>query len=403
MPSHDPGSPPASGAVAGRVDDAQLVARERRHLEELIAQVPGVVWEAQPRGSDGALVAHLVSRQAETLLGHPLSRWRETPEFWLEITHPEDRERVRQAAREVMRGGGIATLGFRWLHREGRVLWMEAHCAVLDNGDGTPVGMRVVAVDISRWQHVEEDARRQREKFEHAARVTTLNQLAASLAYELNQPLNAILNNAEAARLKLERRRPPLTEIAEILDDIVADDQRAGDIIRCVRDQVRLAAAEMTALDLNSVLDDIASLMHSEALLRGVTLEFVRSPTRIVVNGDRVQLQQVLLNLVANAFDAVRPNARVHRRVVVRALCSGASFAAVAVEDSGPGVDPGILDRGRNSPVPGGSGGRSVGHGLAIASGIVDAHAGRLWAANHRGRGALFVVGFPVVDQPLPH
>lgn len=217
-------------------------------------------------------------------------------------------------------------------------------------------------------------------------RVSTMGELAASLAHELNQPLTAILTNVQAG-LRLVTADPvDLGEIRAILQDIVDDDNRASEVIRRMRALASKGELERTPLDLARLIQDVAGLVQSDAVIRGVRLS-MRVAASLPVHGDKVQLQQVLLNLLLNAFDAVKNCPPGERRVTVHAAPED-DMVRVTVSDSGTGLSEDKLDKiftpfftsKRNG----------LGLGLAISRSIVEAHGGRIHAANNWDRGATF-------------
>ena len=251
----------------------------------------------------------------------------------------------------------------------------------------------VFANALSRKQG-ELEAQRLRQDLTHIGRVSALGELTASLAHELNQPLTAILSNAQAAQRLLGADPVNLEEIREILKDIVADDKRAGDVIQRLRGLLKKGDLEFVPLDLNDIVGEVAWLVRSDAALRNVSMSLDLAPDLPTVRGDRVQLQQVVLNLVLNGLEAMRESPPGARTLVIRTARDGAATVAVAVQDSGMGIDETELDRMFHplyTTKPEG-----LGMGLAIARTIVNAHGGRLGAANNVHGGATFQFTLPV-------
>src|SRR5262249_6459405 len=187
------------------------------------------------------------------------------------------------------------------------------------------------------------DLRHNRQQLAHVTRISTMGELAASLAHELNQPLTAILSNAQAAQRFLAANPPDLQEVQEILKDIVQDDSRASEVIQRMRALVKKEVVAFVSLDLAEVIRDVARLVHNDAALLNVDLG-LELPDLPAVQGDRVQLQQVVLNLLLNAFDAMKDCPVNERRVVLQAERDGACMAKVAVRDRGPGLRRDKLD-----------------------------------------------------------
>jgi signal transduction histidine kinase len=238
------------------------------------------------------------------------------------------------------------------------------------------------------------EAQRLRQELTHIGRVSAMGELAASLAHELNQPLTAILSNAQAAQRFLAADVVDLEQMREILSDIVADDKRAGDVIRRLRALVKKGDLERVSLDLNEIVSEVAWLVRNDALIRNVTLSLELAPDLPRVSGDRIQLQQVVLNLVLNGLEAMRELHAGDRALVIRTARDGAAAVAVAVQDSGIGIDEHEVDRlfqpFHTTKAEG------LGMGLAIARTIVDMHGGQLGAANNVHGGATFRFTLPV-------
>ncbi len=251
----------------------------------------------------------------------------------------------------------------------------------------------VIIRDITDRKLVEEAHR----DLIHASRVAALGELTASIAHEVNQPLGAILSNAEAAELLLESESPPLDELRKILADIRNDDVRAGEIIHHIRLLMRKRAMKRGSLDVNELSAEVVRLMETEVQRRNVSLntEFAAAPATIV--GDRVHLQQVLMNLILNGMEAMADMPAAERRLYVRTASNGQRRVEISVTDSGRGIPPEKLPRLFDSFFTTKENG--MGLGLAIARSIIDAHQGRIFAENNSDRGATFRFDFPVSDD----
>ena len=249
-------------------------------------------------------------------------------------------------------------------------------------------------------QQVRQEAQVLRAEIAHAGRVTLIGQLASGLAHEINQPLAAILRNAEAAEMYLQRPSPDLQEIRAILADIRADDERAGQVIDRMRRLLKRHTLETRRLDLRSLVDEVAALVRVDAAARDVKLDVNVPGDMPAVRADPVHIQQVLLNLVLNGMDAL-DGARLEDRhvgVTARALAArGAQFVEIGVDDEGPGIPPDRLSQIFEpfcSSKPNG-----MGLGLAISRTIVEAHGGRIWAENRVRGGAAFRFTLPIAEE----
>jgi signal transduction histidine kinase len=248
-----------------------------------------------------------------------------------------------------------------------------------------------------RRRNAEAEATRQRTEAAHAARLSAVGELTASIAHEINQPLGAILSNAEAAELFLDADPPRLDRVRQILADIRQEDLRASEVIREVRALARKEPPQVRLLSMNDVVRDVTSLVEADARRRGVTVELHLSNGLPPVSGDRVQLQQVLLNLCLNGLEAMGPAGPGGRRLQVRTHARRDGVVELAVADSGPGLGPDALPRLFESfftTKPEG-----LGLGLSIARSIVDAHGGRIAAGNNAGPGATFRISLPAAVE----
>ena len=230
----------------------------------------------------------------------------------------------------------------------------------------------------------------------HVGRVSMMGQLASALAHEINQPLGAILRNAEAAELFMQSKTPDLEEIRAILADIRADDQRAGRVIERMRALLKRHILDTQLLDLSELVGNVAELARPEATTRHVKLAANLPPNLPSVRGDRVHLQQVLLNLILNGMDSLNGGGPKSRRVTVVARVDAAQTVEIAVSDTGQGIAAEKLARVFDpffTTKPDG-----MGMGLPISRTIVESHGGRLWAENNNGAGATFRFTLPSAE-----
>ena len=289
------------------------------------------------------------------------------------------------------------------LGREQRTLVQE-HEAILPDGrtgwqhwvnhaivapDGRVVEYQGIGRDITDRKRAEE-ARR---NLAHASRLAVVGELTAMIAHEVNQPLGAILSNADAAEILLESKRPPLDEIRQILVDIRSNDLRASEAIRRIRALLQKREMEMCPLDVNETVADVARLVTGDALRRRVQIHKEFAADLPTVLGDRVHLQQVLLNLIVNSMDAMADTPEVGREICLRTMRNGDNTIEVAVEDAGHGIPANTLSRMFESFFTTKKDG--MGLGLSIARSIIEAHHGRIWVENNSRSGATFRFTLP--------
>jgi PAS domain S-box-containing protein len=259
--------------------------------------------------------------------------------------------------------------------------------------DGEVFGVSVFGKDITERKQAEAEVLRQRSELAHVARVSTMGELAASVAHELNQPLGAILANAEAAELFLQQEPPALGELGAILADIRKDDERAGEVIRRMRSLLRKRELEREPLQINPLVEDVFRLVSADAALRNTAIAAELSPYLPPIQGDCIHLQQVLLNLIMNAMEAMAKQPPEKRRLMVRTRRAGDGGVEVSVADSGSGIEPHHLPKLFEAFFTTKQSG--IGMGLAIARKIVEAHGGRIWAENGPTGGAVFRFTLP--------
>jgi two-component system sensor kinase FixL len=256
-------------------------------------------------------------------------------------------------------------------------------------------GVVVSHSDITRLKRSELDVQSQREELAHLSRITMLSELSGSLAHELNQPLAIILSNAQAAQRLMAQEPPDLAEVRDILVDIVSEDERAGEVIHRMRAMLKHGETKLQPLVLREVIEEALHLVSSDLISRGVIVDRTFHPDGPRVLGDAIQLQQVLLNLILNACDAMSANPRLDRRITIATeLRNG--MVCVAVSDSGCGL-PSEVERvfePFQTTKPDG-----LGLGLSICRTIVSAHQGRLWAEGNAARGATFHIELPAIKE----
>ena len=226
-----------------------------------------------------------------------------------------------------------------------------------------------------------------------------MGELTASLAHEITQPIATARNNARAALNFLDKQPPDLGEVREALDCVVGDADRAGDIIDRIRDHIKKAPPRKDRFDLNKAINEVIVLARSAITKNGVSVRTRLTEGLSPVQGDRVQLQQVVLNLILNAVEAMSSVEAGPRELLISTEQSQTGGVLVAVRDSGPGIDPEHLDRVFEAFYTTKSSG--VGMGLSICRSIIDAHGGRLWADANEPRGAVFQFTLPSAEKEL--
>ena len=314
-------------------------------------------------------------------------------ELFLSRVHPEDRNAVGEAIERARASSQTFEFEYRLLRPDGGTRWLISRGRYLSNDRGGIRELIGVAIDITAQVEADLQLRLQREEMARMSRVSSMGELTASLAHELNQPLTAIASNAAAGRRLLAEGTPDLEMFEELLADVSADARRAGDIIHGIHHFVRKSEGRRCPVNLNEIVREVLRLLHSDLLGRGTAVETELAPNLPSINADPVQLQQVLLNLLMNSLEAMNDTPIGRRRIVISTKCDDTSSVLVSVCDSGGGLPKEDLDKVFThfySTKPNG-----MGMGLTIVRSIVEAHGGKLNAENS-DEGARFFFRLPV-------
>jgi PAS domain S-box-containing protein len=310
----------------------------------------------------------------------------------------ETNQTILKEQMEKRRKGDSSPYEITWTRKDGRKMTTVVSPKPILDTEGQFKGSFGVFTDITERKQAEAEAARARSELLHVERLSRLGELTASLAHELNQPLAAILSSAQAALRFLKSPTPDLNLFRTILQNIIQDDKRAAGVSTSLRSMMKREEREREPLNINTILDDVLNLFHSESIVRNVTTErdFDRSLPPVL--GDKIQLQQVVLNLVMNAAEAMseRPHENEKRKIILRTQVTDHGIL-VAVRDFGPGIDPAKLDDIWQPFSTTKSTG--LGMGLNISRTIIQAHGGRIWAENHPDGGAMFTFEIPVISK----
>jgi C4-dicarboxylate-specific signal transduction histidine kinase len=307
------------------------------------------------------------------------------------MTPPEWRERdEQQLVPELKMTGSLQPFEKEFFRKDGSRV--PVLIGVANFEDDRDQGVAFV-LDLTERKRTADALRALQMELAHANRLATMGQLAASIAHEVNQPIGASRNNAHAALRFLASEPPNLAEVREALECVVSETYRAGDIIGRIRDQVKKAPPRMEAVNLNDAIEEVIALVRGELSKNRVSVETQLAEGLSPVLGDRVQLQQVILNLILNAMEAMISTDDPVRELVISTDLHSSDGLLVAVSDSGPGVAPEDRDRIFESFYTTKANG--VGIGLSICRSIIDAHGGRLWADALRPRGAILRFTLP--------
>ena len=315
-------------------------------------------------------------------------------QMFLSAVHPDDVEYVNRCWNDALKGAG-----YDIEHRivaDGAVKWVREKAQVEFSEDGVALRGSGIVQDITLRKQAEEEQHKLRQQLAHVSRVTTLGELATALAHEINQPLAAILANAQAALHMIDSQDLDLRELRAILDDIISDDKRAREVIRRVRSLLRKGSSKPGRMGLNQVVQDAVRLVEREIRARNISLSTELAGGLPPASGDWIQVGQVVINLLLNAIDAVDEVADAPRSITVESRKGGSGEVIVSVRDTGKGIreesmhlifDPFYTTKDNG-----------LGLGLSISRSIIEAHGGRLYAAPNAGRGATFSFSLPAME-----
>jgi PAS domain S-box-containing protein len=352
------------------------------------------LWETGPDHRFTRISEHVDKTGMAPPNREGLVRW----QYATDVESEPDKWRLHHAmldAHQPFRGFVFGTT-----RADGSPMYIQSSGKPFFDAKGDFLGYRGVSADVTaevRAAQIEEALRKVQAELAHVTRITTLGELTASIAHEVNQPLTAVVTNAEAGLHWLDRGTPDLDEARHALEGIIKDGKRAGEVIRHVRALSNKSDTQKAPLNINDVVKEVIALIQPELSSRQVALGMDLAPALPLVLADRVQLQQVLINLVMNGIEAMESVTDRPRQLLVRSQQNDAHQVVVTVQDCGVGISVEIVDRLFNAFFTTKSSG--MGMGLSICRSIIEAHAGRLSASGNDGPGATFRFALPALME----
>jgi PAS domain S-box-containing protein len=363
---------------------AEAVAVQQR-FRDLVNELEGIVWEADAE----TFVFSFVSSQAEQILGYPVERWSE-PTFWRDHLQPEDRDRAVEFWLKATSEKRSHDVEYRMIAADGHVVWLRDLVTVVVEG-GSATRLRGVMVDITTRKRAEEALRQAQADLAHVSRVTTMGELTASLAHEIRQPIAAAATNASTCLRWLTRDRPDVKEACEAASRLVKDTKRASEIIDRIRLLFQKGAPQRELIDVNEVIREMSVLLQHEATRYSISIRAELAADLPQVLADRVQLQQVLMNLMLNGIEAMK-DMNPAGELTIKSQQDN-NHLVISIGDTGVGLAPEQADqifKAFFTTKP-----QGTGMGLPISRSIIDSHGGRLWPTVNAGRGVTFHLTLP--------
>jgi PAS domain S-box-containing protein len=375
--------------IEDRRQAEQALRASEHHLRLMTETIPALVWRTTPDGE-----IDYVNRRVLEYTGKPLEYFGNTG--WLQLLHPDDVDSTIRIWRQNTQTGEPHQVTYRLRRADGAYRWFDVRGEPLRDDEGRVAQWYGICIDVEDRRRTEEALRNTQERLSVASQIATVGELSASIAHEVNQPLTAVVSNGNACLRWLSAQPPNLAKAVEAAQRIVRDGKDAGEVVRRIRALFKRAAHEEVSLDLNEVVGEVLGLLHGETAKRRVIVETDLGQDLPPVFGDRVQLQQLILNLLLNGIEAMDPVTD-YKRLFIRSKRESGDTVLVEIQDSGVGLKDldTVFEAFFTTKADG------MGMGLAICRSIVQAHNGRLWAASAEGRGATFCFTLPLQLSPV--
>ncbi len=338
-----------------------------------------------------------VSPSSKRITGYRAEEFADRPELLEQIVVPDDRDIWLNHHQEALKDPKPREIQFRIHRKDGEVRWIEHACQGVFGDRGQFLGLRASNRDITKREFYKSETLKLQTKLAHIDRVVTISALTAALAHEINQPLAAMRSYAQAALRFMDLDPPEYDGVQKALQGIVADNRRAANVVNRLGDMVKRGMKRWETFDVNETINDVMGLLNSEIVLRNVSVALDLHPVAMVVRGDSIQIQQVLINLLTNAFDAVDDASVKTRAITISTRPENSNHIRVSISDSGSGISPdmtqAIFDPFHTTKPSG------TGLGLAVCKSIIETHGGTIQAENKPDGGAVFSFILPTSSE----
>jgi PAS domain S-box-containing protein len=359
----------------------------------MLQQIPVAAWSVTPDGTPD-----IVNRLWFEYTGQTPEYVNSHPNAWMATIHPDDRESAAKIYLEGIRSGNGFTMEARFLRAsDGTYRWHLNRAVAVRDQQGSILRLVGTSTDVHDLRQVQEELRNTQVEFARVTRVMTMGELTASIAHEVSQPLGAIVTSAGSCARWLAAKPPQMDKARRALERIANDGRRAGAIIQRIRALMKRQAPRKGWLDVNETIRGVIALAQYELRRNDIVLETRLGEGLPRIRGDRVQCQQVLLNLIVNAIEAMSEIRKRRRELTILSATDGPDGVRIEVRDSGTGLDP---ERATHLFEPFyTTKSEGLGIGLSISRSIVEAHGGRLWGGANAPHGAVFCIWMPVEEE----
>jgi PAS domain S-box-containing protein len=378
------------GSQIGQFTKRTAAVDELQLRVSMLQNIPVAAWSVMPDGTPD-----IVNQLWYEYTGQTPEYVNSHPEAWMATLHPEDRERASRSYWDGIHSGRGFTMEARFLRaRDGTYRWHLNRAVPVRDAEGNLLRLVGTSTDVHDWRQDQEALRNTQTEFAHMTRVMTMGELTASIAHEVNQPLGAIVTSAAAGARWLAAEPPQMDKARRALERIAYDGKRAAEVIRRIRALMKRQAPRKEWLDINETILEVIALAQYQLRRSAIALETRLGLHLPLIRGDRVQLQQVLLNLIINAIEAMSLIKERARVLTIASASDGPDTVSVEVRDAGTGLDPAhaphLFEPFYTTKAEG------LGVGLSISRSIIEAHGGRLSAAANAPHGAVFLFSLPV-------